>query len=311
MKKVDVHAHYLPPAYNAMLDRRGLKVLDGGFPRPEWNEEIQFSIMDQLGISYSALSISSPHIHMGDQSETSEVARACNEYGADFARRYPDKIGVMATLPLPSVDAAVDEVRYCQDVIGVDGFGMVTNYEGIYLGSPILDPVMEELNKKETVVLIHPTQPAAIPSGVVEKMPYPFMEFFFDTTRAVLNLVINGTIQKYKNIKWIVPHAGAFLPIVSDRVIPMKHIFDATGTLDIEGSLKSMYFDLAGQSMPKQLGNLRQLVDDTHLLYASDTPFTPMFASQKQKREMDDTLNAKLQDLVYRKNPAVLFPKSI
>ena len=78
MDKIDIYSHYFPPAYNQMLDRRNMKFLDGGFPRPEWNEEIHLSSMEKLGITYSVLSISSPHLHMGDAQEAIEVARASN-----------------------------------------------------------------------------------------------------------------------------------------------------------------------------------------------------------------------------------------
>ena len=49
-EKIDIHAHYFPPAYDQMLEKRGMKLLDGGFPKPEWNEEIQLSFMEKLGI---------------------------------------------------------------------------------------------------------------------------------------------------------------------------------------------------------------------------------------------------------------------
>ena len=83
-EKIDIHAHYFPPAYDQMLEKRGMKLLDGGFPKPEWNEEIQLSFMEKLGITYSVLSISSPHLHMGDVGEAIEVARSSNEYGAEL-----------------------------------------------------------------------------------------------------------------------------------------------------------------------------------------------------------------------------------
>lgn len=88
-EKIDIHAHYFPPAYDQMLEKRGMKLLDGGFPKPEWNEEIQLSFMEKLGITYSVLSISSPHLHMGDVGEAIEVARSSNEYGAELMKKYP------------------------------------------------------------------------------------------------------------------------------------------------------------------------------------------------------------------------------
>ena len=101
-EKIDIHAHYFPPAYDQMLEKRGMKLLDGGFPKPEWNEEIQLSFMEKLGITYSVLSISSPHLHMGDVGEAIEVARSSNEYGAELMKKYPEQIGVLASLPWES-----------------------------------------------------------------------------------------------------------------------------------------------------------------------------------------------------------------
>ena len=48
---------------------------------------------------------------MGDAAEAIEVARASNEYGAELMKKYPEKIGVLASLPLPEIDAAVEEER--------------------------------------------------------------------------------------------------------------------------------------------------------------------------------------------------------
>ncbi len=309
--RIDVHAHYLTPAYNEMLDRRGLKYLDGGFPRPDWSEESELESMEQLGVTYCALSISSPHLHMGDPAEAVEVARASNEYGAGLVKKYPEKFGVMASLPLPEIDVSVKEVIYCRDVLRVDGFMLMTNSCGIYLGNPVLDPVMEELDKGSCVVAIHPTEPAAIPNGVAEGVPYPFMEFFFDTTRTVCNLILNRTLQKYPNIRFIIPHAGAFLPVLSDRLIPMTNMLFPDGDVDIAKSLAGLYYDLGGISMPKQYGNLRQMVPDEHIFYGSDTPFTPLPMCIQLAEDMDRTLDERMARLVYRENPLALFPSAV
>ena len=64
--RIDMHCHYLPPAYYEMLDRRDLRVLDGGMPVPAWTPEMQLENMEKLSVEYTCLSISSPHLHMGD-----------------------------------------------------------------------------------------------------------------------------------------------------------------------------------------------------------------------------------------------------
>ena len=306
MEKIDIHSHYFPPAYSQMLDRRNMKLLDGGFPRPEWNEEIHLSSMEKLGITYSVLSISSPHLHMGDTWEAIETARASNEYGAKLIKKYPDKIGVFASLPLPEIDAAIREVTYCKNELNVTGFALQTNSLGVYLGDPRFDPVMDVLNREKAIVLIHPTKPQVVPSGVNETLPYPMMEFFFDTCRAVMNLILTKTINKYPDIRFVIPHAGAYLPIISDRVASMSKMLCPDGSVDIGKCLAGLYYDLGGTSMPKQYGNLCQITSKEHILYGSDIPFTPLPTCCKLAETMDSCLTDEMQELVYRQNPSRL-----
>lgn len=305
--KIDVHAHYMPPAYAQLLKKKNLTKLDGGVSVPAWGEEIQLEIMEQLSISYSFLSISSPHLHMGDRGEAVETARASNEYGKEFKKKYPEKIGIFASLPLPEITESVEEIQYCRDILNLDGFSVFTNSCGMYLGSPALDPVMEELDKAGAVVSIHPTKPSVVPEGISAQLIYPAMEFFFDTTRAIANMVMNGIFKRYPNIKWIVPHAGAFVPILSDRLSAVTKIFGAEDP-DAENALAGLYYDLAGFSMPKQLGVLRMITDDTHLLYGSDCTFTPLGTCEKLEKDMNDCLDEKLKDIIFQKNVRSLFP---
>ena len=306
MEKIDVHSHYFPPAYSQMLDKRDMKLLDGGFPRPEWSEETHLLSMEKLGIIYSVLSISSPHLHMGDAQEAIEVARASNEYGAELMKKYPDKIGVLASLPLPEIDASIREIMYCKNELHVTGFAIQTNSLGVYLGNPKFDSVMDVLNREKAIVLIHPTKPQVVPSGVNETLPYPMMEFFFDTCRAVMNLILTKTITKYPDIRFVIPHAGAYLPIISDRVASMSKILCPDGSVDIGKCLAGLYYDLGGTSMPKQYGNLCQITPKEHILYGSDTPFTPLSTCCKLAETMDSCLTEEMQELVYRQNPSRL-----
>lgn len=306
-KKIDTHAHYLPPAYNEMLDRRNLTKLDGGFPRPSWNVETALESMEQLQISKAYLSISSPAPHFGDAVEAIETTRACNEFGADLMKRYPDKFGIMASLPIPELDAAVEEVRYCHDQLGIKDFTLATNAFGLYLGDPKLDPVMEALNEVGAIVSIHPTMPGAVPDGIHKGIPYPFMEFFFDTTRALANMLVYDIVKKYPNIKYIVPHAGAFMPILSDRLATIPMMVPDMDDIDVMKDLATFYYDLAGFSMPKQYDALRKVVDDSHLLYGCDAPFTPLPVCKKLAAEMDQKLGEEMMQKVYWENPKKLF----
>lgn len=74
-------------------------------------------------------------------------ARKANEEGAEIVRKYPDKFGLITSLPLPNVDDSIEEIKYLTDVLHVDGFALPTNTQCVYLGDPCLNPIFEELNE--------------------------------------------------------------------------------------------------------------------------------------------------------------------
>ena len=220
-----------------------------------------------------------------------ETARSCNEYGAELARQYPGKLVPLASLPLPEIEESIREIRYCREALDIHGFALPTNHLGAYLGSELLEPVMEELNRGPTLVTIHPTLPRQQLAGAAEELPGPVMEYFFETTRAVVNLMLKGTLRRYPNVRFVLPHGGAFMTIISD----------------IAGDLARLYYDLAGFSMSKQFDLLRTMTEDCHLLYESDGPFTFLPVCVRQAEQMDQKLGDSLDEQIYQRNPNTLF----
>jgi predicted TIM-barrel fold metal-dependent hydrolase len=266
--KVDVHAHYLPAFYREALREHGLEQPDG-FPYiPEWSAQEHLAFMDRLGIERSLLSVSSPGVRFGDV----DLARAVNEAGRQTVVDHPDRFGLLASLPLPDVDAAIAEIAHCDDHLAVDGFVLLTNIGGTYVSDPSLVPVWRELGRRGARVLLHPTSPACWDHTSLGR-PRPMIEFLFDTTRTVVDLVLNGTIAANPDLRLIVPHAGAVLPVLADRVSAFAALI--APDVDVLGDLRRLHFDLAGHAVPRALDVLLTLTTPDHLHYGSDWPFTP------------------------------------
>ena len=79
-------------------------------------------------------------------------------------RKYPDRFGAFALLPLPDVDGALRELEYSIDTLNLDGVVLMSNVEGHYLGDPAYEELFAELNRRKWVVFIHPNNS---PSGCV------------------------------------------------------------------------------------------------------------------------------------------------
>ncbi len=284
---IDVHAHYVSDAYREAAEVDHAQP-DGIHAIPEWSAAEHVAMMDRAGIAVSMLSVSSPGVHFGDDDAARSSARQVNEDGARAKRDHAGRFGLLASLPLPDVDGTIAELTYCAEELGVDGFCVLTHGNGVYLCDRELDPVFEELDRRHARVLIHPTSPVCWEQTSLSR-PRPMIEFMFDTTRAVVNLILNGTIARYPNIEIIVPHAGATLPLIADRVAAFRHILpDIEAGVDVMADLASLHYDLAGFAVPRGVEALLSIVESERLHYGSDYPFTPEGAVSRLAQQLGD-----------------------
>lgn len=270
---VDVHAHFLTERLRRALLAAGHGRPDGMPALPEWDAQSALELMDRTGIAVAMLSVSSPGVLLPDPDETSELARTVNEEGAGLVRAHPDRFGLFASLPLPFVDAAVAEAAFALDELRADGIALETNYQGTYVGDPAFFPLLAELDRRGAVVHLHPTSPACWQATSLGR-PRPMIEFLFDTTRTVVQLVLDRVLERFPSIRFIVPHSGAALPVMADRVAGFGVLESPPAPVDVVDALGKLYYDVAGFSLPRALPALLQLVGPDRLLYGSDYPFT-------------------------------------
>ncbi len=288
MRITDVHCHFLTERYIDAL-RKYDRINEDGFPVPEWNLDMQFSYMEKVGIDHAVLSLSTPHPHFGDNGFARELNRSINEEAAELKRQYPDKFSFAATLPLPDVDGALDEAKYAFECLGACGVKLASQSNGLYLGDERLNPLMEYLNEKSSVIILHPSRPQAVPEGCFTSGPMPLLEFINDTTRAVVNLLAQGTLEKYPDVKVLVPHCGSFLPNIVDRLTGITKLLEQKGVgkaVNIQKGLQSLYFDIAGDAFPRGIHVLQTLADEDHILFGGDFPYTPAPMILKKREDM-------------------------
>jgi predicted TIM-barrel fold metal-dependent hydrolase len=309
---IDVHGHFATAGYRRALAAVGLHAPDGQRRLPDWEPGIQLELMDRVGIAASLLSISSPGIHFGDDQAAAALARELNEEIAELVRARPARFALAACVPLPDVDGALAEVEYAYDELGADAVSLLTNVGGTYLGERAYEPLMAELERREAIVVLHPTTPAAHDlTGF--GLPSPMIEFPIDTTRTVFRLILTGVVRRYPRIRWIVPHAGSALPVLADRVHDVAQIaHEGDGPPpDVLGALQGLWFDLAGPATPRALPALLNLVGHQRLLYGSDFPFPPVATLERfaAALEQTDALTASQREAIFRDNALALLPR--
>ncbi|MER5916283.1 amidohydrolase family protein [Streptomyces sp. NPDC001982] len=283
---VDVHAHFVTPAYVAAAEAAGILQPDGMQGFPTWSVSEHLELMDSIGIRSSVLSVSSPGTHFGDDRAARLLTREVNEFGADVVRTHPERFGHFASLPLPDVDGSLAELAHALDNLGSHGVAIETNAAGTYLGDPRFEPLWSELDSREGVVFVHPTSPPCH-EAVSLGRPRPMLEFLFDSSRAVSDLVFAGVLQRHPRIQWIITHGGGALPLLADRMELFRSGMAPGEGPTVQEQLRRLWFDMAGTPFPHQVPALVRAFGRDRLLYGSDYCWTPAAGAAAQIASVD------------------------
>jgi 6-methylsalicylate decarboxylase len=309
--RIDVHHHIIPPPYVAAQRDRILAGAD--IPNPasilDWTPERAVEEMDKTGVATAMTSISTPGIWFGNAQAARSLARQCNDYAAQMGRDHAGRFGLFGCLPLPDVEGSLKEIEYSLDTLKADGIGMFTSYGDKWPGDPEFEPVFDELNRRKAVVYFHPTG-AACCSNLMPGIPASAIEYLFDTARAVMSLLYNGTFARCRDVKFIFSHAGGTMPVLAHRMEGFfsrhKEVADHVPNGAI-AEIKKLHFDIASQVNSSAMPALLNLVPITQIMFGSDYPYVPIpataFAFDKYGLPQAD------MQAINRDNALRLFPR--
>ena len=285
--------------------------------------------MDQNGIATAILS--RPGIPVSEPEKARKLARETNDRGAQLVRDYPGRFGLFASLPLFDVEGSLREMAYAFDVLKADGACLVTSYGNSnpgtrWIGDPAFAPVFDELHRRKAVVFVHPTVPAyynadfRLQSGStrgVSGVNETALENQFDTPRAVVSLIINGTLIRCPGIRFIFCHGGGGLLLLHER---LNHLLgeDRSGRTDgsylspyvpngFDNELRKLHFDVVRVANRANLAFLTQLLPPERLLFGSDYPPVPIAETASNMPGLG--LDARVLRAIERDNALTLFPR--
>src|SRR5258705_11637927 len=269
-KIIDVHSHIITNlGSQAPTDKL-----------PPWSIERSLSLMDANGISSSVLSLPDAASDAKGP-EACELARRINEQLADIVSRHPTRFGAMATLPaLSATDGVLEEMTYALDTLKLDGVSTTTSTDDVYLGDTRYDPWLEEMNRRAVTLFVHPV-PAKASRSVDLGVDVSLLEFMFDTTRMLINMVFSGAKNRFSKIRIISTHGGGTIPYLMTRIETLEQVFGPgkgrprLSPDQIREGLASFYYDLTAATSPAQLFALRQMVPLSQLVMGFDNPFMP------------------------------------
>jgi len=307
---IDVHSH-------ATLDLEDGREAGTNIPSqfvPPWSVEGGLHIMNEVGIGTCVLSMPEAGTHFDDAKNVSR-ARQVNEYLGGIAAGNPTRFGSMAVLPATTMDGSLEELAYALDTLGMDAVSLPTSVNDVYLGDSQFDPLFEELNRRSATLFVHPVQAKAsapLMNGLIQSM----LEFPFDTTRMITNMIFSGAVRRFPNIKMVVSHGGGTFPYLLTRLQTLEPL---TGPgpgrkmltpEEIKEGAAWFYYDLAAATSKAHLTALTEIVPSSRLLVGFDIPFMPVSTMGSALQDIHAWDGFDEQDVanILHANAAGLFP---
>jgi len=309
-RRIDVHFHLIPPFYSESVYEAGRGPAIGKYP--DWTPELALALMDRHGIEVALTSLAQPGVGFGAQDSAHKLARRCNDYAAELVARWPRRFGAFATVPMWTTDGALAEIAYCLDTLKFDGVSVFASYEERFLGDRWFDPVFEALNARAAVVFVHP---GLHPSSKGLALPWPgfMMEYLFDTTRAVVNLIFSGAIARFPHIQFILPHAGGLVPYFAWRLAVSPMIDKRLPQLSREevfAGLAHFWYDNALSPGEQTFGSLDHVARPERVVFGTDYPFAnPRVIAEAVTTHESGFLSDAKRAAIDRGNALALFPK--
>jgi aminocarboxymuconate-semialdehyde decarboxylase len=237
--------------------------------------EVRLADMDAMGVEVQAVAIAVYQYYYWAEAELgAKVSRMMNEEVVEATSRYGGRFTPLGTVPLQDTAAAVAELRYLVQELGMRGIEIGTHVEGEEISSPRLEPFWAEVERLGVAVVIHThgTTHAQRLQGhnFVNIIGHPI-----EATLAQAHLIFSGVLERYPALKILVVHGGGYLPAYPGRI---DHGWRARediseGVVKPPGEyLRQFYFDTMVFE-PEQLRFLIDRYGADHVLLGTDYPY--------------------------------------
>ncbi len=292
---VDIHAHYVPAdslrVASEIGQRQGLKlgknerggdiVTRDGKPfltqlKAEFSDfDLRLSMMDSQGVNIQALSPAGSYFFYWMAGEESlEYARWLNDRLAEAVTKHPKRLVALGSVPMQDPAKAVLEMDRAVTKLGLRGIEVASNINGRYFDDPGFDPFWEAAQALDALIFVHPNQVV----GAERMKDYNLANLIgnpTDTSLAIAKLIFGGVLERFPQLKFLLAHAGGFLPYTWGRLDRGYRIQDSAAAKIPKPPgeyLKLLHFDTITHSA-MALEYLVANFGAEHVLLGSDYPY--------------------------------------
>ncbi len=278
---VDVQAHFMPEAHREVLAAHAarapelaalLRPVLGAPPDAKLRrlDATRIAEMDAAGVGVQVLSLPPPGVSVGEPDERAALATLVNDALLAAAADHPGRFLVLATLPLPAVDASLAELDRLSGLPLARGVLVDASTAQWSLDEPRFEPVHRRIAELGWPLFLHPP---------LERLPAAYADWglahsvatMVATTLSALRLILSGTLDRVPELTVVVPHLGGTIPYLSQRITDLNGRGEAQH--DLEHYLRHrLLYDSCSFHHPA-LGCAIETVGAERIMLGSDYPF--------------------------------------
>ncbi|HVB14542.1 MAG TPA: amidohydrolase family protein [Candidatus Dormibacteraeota bacterium] len=286
---IDAYAHVFPErligamaAVQTGAELQALKEQSAYLRTPE----PRLTYMDAHGFDIQVLVLARPPVWLGLAPEDiHQLTVVANDCIAEYCSFQPDRFVGVGVLPMVD-EFLMGELERIHSQLGLRGVLIFSNIEGKPVDDESMWPLYERANALELPIWIHP-QHAPLHPWIRRDLMDRMVAWPFDTTLAMIRLVLGGVMERYPNLRVITHHMGGMVPYYAKRIESfadqMVPEYSRLGMADpsahlttpVIDQLRRFYNDSVSNGSASALRCALDFFGSEHILFGTDFPFGP------------------------------------
>jgi aminocarboxymuconate-semialdehyde decarboxylase len=274
---IDFSSHMITREVEEKLsNKESFQRLQKNFASETSDPEERIKVMEKHGIDMQVLTQPTPILMGLRTEETEEVCRITNDAIGKVCRSYPDKFVPFAIVSLLDVKQAIYELDRAVNEWGCRGVVIGTNQNNKGVDAPENGRFYEKVCEYDIPVFLHPMNwssydPVNEDPAVMRLFGWPF-----DTTIALLRLIVSGTMERHPTLKVVTHHlGGGMFPFFSNRFNIKFENLKKEMKRPLTESLERIYGDTAVDGTAAALPCGHAFFGTERMLFGTDYPFSP------------------------------------
>jgi predicted TIM-barrel fold metal-dependent hydrolase len=283
MRIVAIEEHYVT---QRLIDFNG----DFGLPETIIDQLLdvgdgRLASMDAAGVDYQVLSALAPATQELPDAIAIPFAKQLNDgLKTEVIDVHPDRFGAFATLPMGAPEAAAEELHRTVTELGFVGAlinGMVGQK---FLDAEQFKPVLQAAQDLGVPIYLHPSVPPPpvkrvyynnFDSPITQTLGLNGYGWHYETAMHMLRLILNGTLDEFPDLQWVIGHAGEGLPYQIGRLedVHANNMADREKSTITEYLRSNVYATTSGYPFDDPFDLTRKLFGDDRVMFSVDYPF--------------------------------------